>query len=792
MLVRSRDSELGRTDDTGTLVHDIEPGSVELRAVIPSLGEGTASLDVAPNTTAVTDIVLDEGGDVVEEATLHVAEMPGDVLPATYDGLTLRLQSGGEPVVATTLDEVRVDVPDGAGEEPRQRHLTRSFSVQEDGSIAVEDLEGVRYVLGLPTGQLTLIVQVVDAEGFTYVASRSFYLGRYRVRVKLTAPPSDPALDVAGVAVRAALLNSPLTYDAVSDAAGELTLPGVPPGVLSFVAHREAGGTHFYGAGSASVDGDKLATITLRATPDVIAGVSPITTTLDLTAPPGMRLASPAAPRRREAAARRVAPTASPPPARRAASAPAPAEVDVTAAEEDSNVADSGTLNIAQGTTQVTLKYTVSTIEYPSYVLAQSVYNDTWSIEVRGGSGGEQLFAIDRGVNSQLYVAPTWQGNGSTGEIQEELDVTALARDGDATLTLSADTMNVGDGELPTSVHATLGADPGLTIDAMTPDGSSGDHFSIPREGDGNRFHRTYDLDYTAPEDAEVTKVTAQLLLGSDAQTIVDEAPGGEHVTAVDDNTLRVQVTFGPETSSVASDPPSGSSLKYRFTIEAQKDGDTLSDEKEAAVRNALWRMPAQISRYGMRDEGHDDWAAKGTYEWLDENRFLITRVDDVSGEHGRNIGHQGHKTGRDIDMFHVFALPGGAASGAAAYDVLRRTVLAGLRGDSLAVDQVTEWASRTRTRFDQLIPRGDVDHIYYATGSATSSPAGGPGDPAITLADGWASALLRKGTVTATGGQHLSLGLGTWDNGDNDKLTFNALHNSHFHVHLNVSGGDE
>jgi hypothetical protein len=36
----------------------------------------------------------------------------------------------------------------------------------------------------------------------------------------------------------------------------------------------------------------------------------------------------------------------------------------------------------------------------------------------------------------------------------------------------------------------------------------------------------------------------------------------------------------------------------------------------------------------------------------------MVRAIDDISGEHGRNIGHTNHMHGTDIDMMRYITLP--------------------------------------------------------------------------------------------------------------------------------------
>jgi hypothetical protein len=67
----------------------------------------------------------------------------------------------------------------------------------------------------------------------------------------------------------------------------------------------------------------------------------------------------------------------------------------------------------------------------------------------------------------------------------------------------------------------------------------------------------------------------------------------------------------------------------------------------------------------------------------METNAALLTRINHISGEHGRDIGHSGHGLGTDIDIFHFWPVISGAnqdPSGGAVYDTLKRDALIALR----------------------------------------------------------------------------------------------------------------
>jgi hypothetical protein len=464
-----------------------------------------------------------------------------------------------------------------------------------------------------------------------------------------------------------------------------------------------------------------------------------------------------------------------------------PVTATATAASMSVPVRATATLSVPQGTASVRLSYLVSTVEYPYYVQAQSVYNDTWSVVVQAGSSGQQLFSISRQINSQLSVDPVWQPDGSTGEVGADIDTSSLTASGPADLTLFVSATNVGDSALATSVRATLGGGGLVTINSATPDvvsptDGNSSYYSVPRPGDVNRFTRTFDLDITKPDTASVQNVQVTLLNPGPAQMVLDEGVGSS-VVEVSPSLLRVRVTWAsPVTSSVQTDPPPSHELKFKFRVTVDDGGVAAFAEKESGLRQGLWRMPTGFSRFPavIRDPGGDDWASRATYNWLVANAGLMTAINDISGEHARDIGHDDHQRGTDIDIYHFYSF-GAGLSGGQNYAALRENVLLAATNSSDPTQQalieaartrVDGWIGGTRNGIDGLAANTSVTAVLYARGL----PGGG-------LPNGWAQQLLTTGQ-TRVNGQLFATGAPSWSN---TKYVPRNDHNDHAHVTLNV-----
>ncbi len=788
VIIRVDGVEKGITDASSAATIPLLPGSHTLEAVLPSLAIGQQAITVTAGQSNSITVLLDGNRDVIEPSQLTIDELVNGGLPLDTPTLTLRFLKNGATVPMTHLWEVELSSRD-PNFQPIQ--LTPSFHVTPSGTVATGDTYIVNNVLSTLESDAVVDVIASDARGFSYEAEVAFAPGLYTLNGQLAAPPSQPALPLGDIVLQATFGDG-ITKIVTSSSTGAFTLTQVPGGMLNLSGVTTSGGNVYNASAYVAVDGNQNLLVRPLGLTDILAGVVP----WEITPAPGAGLARPALGQAVVQTQRKTGSAETP---SHSPSAPATgARVIVLTASKGLPMTGSATLNVPKGTKQVVLKYTVSTAEYPEYVLSQSHYDDTWTLWVLASSGA-QLFSIGRSVNSQLYVPPTWNSAGSTGIIQEVIDVAQLAANADIQLTVYATATNVRDEAAGTMVDATLDFIKTITIDQITrdtvsPTNGASDHYSIPRSDEANTYQRHFDVTYTKPDDVNITNVKVELMAnGTVLQNVVDGAPGSAGIEVLNAKTLRIQVTFGNIASAVPSTPPPADQILYRFTLKGQDSSGTelKSEPKESPQFYALWRMPDGLPRYGTRDNGGDDWAAQATYTWLDNNRALVTKIDDISGEHARNIGHETHYDGKGIDMFHVYTFPGSGCgeSGARNYLCLEQSVLNALGGDATAKSNVAAWATQTRNRFDLLLNDGNVQHIYYTSGNITTTttltPTSALTPTLIKLDAGWARTLLQNGRYTNPDNIVLDLGIGTWTHTNDPRVTYNAIHNSHFHVTL-------
>jgi hypothetical protein len=799
VIVSVNGNELGTTQPDGTLSLQVPAGTLEVAAEYRPSNSGQTSVTLVPGETKQVDVVMAEGKELSENSVLTVDQLAASILDRNFTALTLRfLRSDGSTVSLKSLDFVTLEDAQGG----TYASVTQFFTLQPNGTLFLNDVNSFRNLLLARSGKILLSVHGDDVDGGVNAGTAEFFVSAYSITGNLAAPPSNPGLNKAGITITGSILNTDLVFTVVSDANGNFKFPLLPAGNFDFASETQQNGQFYYGQGTVVLNANKVLHINMLATEDLINGVAPFTVEnaggsnaeLD-----SKLMSASAAERRATAATRPFRPTASGLGILAPETEPTTVSVNVTAGQQNTPVTQKATFNVPQGTKTVNLTYTVQTDEYPYYVKQQSIYNDTWSIAVRGGSSGQQIFSEGRQINSQLTVSPVWQSDGTTGAIKKTFNVENLSAAGPTTLVLFASATNVGDSILPTRVSATLGPDSAVKITKITPDSSVPLNLhSIPRPAPNpdskNVFDRFFTLDISKPDGSTVKKLTVTLLGPGTLMTVVDEAPGGASVQQLNENSLRVRVSLKDKSSTVASQPPPAHLLKYHFKLVVTANGSDVSDEKDSGERRGLWRMPNGLARFSPasatvgRDDGGDDWCSRGAYNWLSANSSLfsttsssrITSINDISGEHGRNIGHSlSHFYGTDIDMFHFYTFPG-AGSGGENYAKLIEDVKAAVNttaAGQAARQRVTDWATKTRSGLDTLAAKTEVRQLIYANGWGY-----GPKHlNEIGLTGGWARALLTTGK-TSVGGSTLDLGLVAWSN---TKYIAANDHNDHVHLAL-------
>ena len=370
---------------------------------------------------------------------------------------------------------------------------------------------------------------------------------------------------------------------------------------------------------------------------------------------------------------------------------------------------------------------------------------------------------------------------------------------------------------------------------------NDGTYFSIPWTGGQNHYQRFFDVPFQVTEGG--VDVTDRVTISKATVEIDDPATGdilqapfdSPSVTILACGGAQVQVTFSGNAASAVKpiEPPTASHIIYKFVLTAEDPGTGATGSNAtpsaSAPMHPLWPLPPEFDgrRFGNNNElGGDAWVSTHTYVWMEAHANLLAAINDISGEHGYNLGHNQHGTGDDIDEMHPAwpSVTGGPGLGAEYYVKIVNWVLGALSANGQpntnagAQSGVRTWVDGTRHAVNALLAltgiQDQVNKIYYMIGcpvfvkaslSAADQPFWdapnvtvkgqkicftAPNSPhaQILLPEGWGQTILTTGTYDGQNPQHQPvsldyLHLSAWAPGS--RVTFNPTHDDHLHITL-------
>ncbi|HPT24941.1 MAG TPA: hypothetical protein PLZ95_00895 [Bryobacteraceae bacterium] len=387
---------------------------------------------------------------------------------------------------------------------------------------------------------------------------------------------------------------------------------------------------------------------------------------------------------------------------------------------------------------------------------------------------------------------------------QSEINLYPFNRTAPAAVKLQVEMTQLGNMGTAHNYAAALGLPlvGSLTRDPLPSGFSLGDgsYYSIPPQGGTNTFQRANSASVLQVPNWTIQRGKTTVLDGDVALGVSVDAPLGTddaarvrwRGTSTEINTYRdlgVRITFSPLASAISTAPPPAAEIQHQISVTAaDAEGRAVLGKATSENRHPLYLMPASMSdrRFGPRDRGGDNWCTRQTYLWIHNNSNLLTRINDISGEHARNIGHRSHFTGNMFDIYHFYTVPGAIPTSAGSnLQQLRRETAKALAGIVGSAQTVRDWVQAERTGLAALLQNTDVVRIYTAygaSGQAISVVKPDGSTVSITLPVGWQHDLLRTGQVS-----ELDLGVGAWTNASSPKLRFDDhfIHDDHHHVTL-------
>ncbi|MBE0603081.1 MAG: carboxypeptidase regulatory-like domain-containing protein [Deltaproteobacteria bacterium] len=427
--------------------------------------------------------------------------------------------------------------------------------------------------------------------------------------------------------------------------------------------------------------------------------------------------------------------------------------ITVSGAARDEVVSKDKVIVVAKDTRNVKVQATVSTAEYPTYTTQQSRYNDSW--EFKAMCGGT-IFEKSGSVNN------THADNG-THHYNKDIDVSAFTKSGPINCTISAKTVNIGDGVLPTTVSVSLGDAAGITINSarhvsglfQDTHGKKYFNISIPLSGhygiETEYWKWTIEVKYS-PKDAEIKKMKLELLYNNSVHAVTDNqifVPVG-----VDEGTLQATIDMPALSITPAGHVPASLQVTLKGNLKGKTE--SLTSNKVPAqflgslanesflplfeIRDVAPFLPSE-RRYGapatdirQDDEGGDGWGRGDMLAWLETGQggTLGLKFNDISGQNAwqevsggkwKSMGvHMAHKGGYDTDARYwdengdfTTAMNGagyGDSIKAAILEAWDEQVGAGGSGETKLI-KVINWIKANRNGLALLAVDSNIQDIY-------------------------------------------------------------------------------
>jgi hypothetical protein len=159
-------------------------------------------------------------------------------------------------------------------------------------------------------------------------------------------------------------------------------------------------------------------------------------------------------------------------------------------------------------------------------------------------------------------------------------------------------------------------------------------------------------------------------------------------------------------------------------------------------------------------------------------------KFNDVSGEHGRNIGHKSHDYGLDVDTLQFAVVPG-AVSGCDNFLRLRGLVLTATTSDDedevfLATSMVSDWILRQRSELQYHTGFSAIEKIISGLGEPAPKSSCSTSNNLGILDSDWLKRLITEGEIS----KPRSLVVGGLLP-PSKKLVYRSDHNDHNHLDI-------
>jgi hypothetical protein len=801
---------MGVTDKNGRATLRLKAGRHRIGVLQPDWRAGWENVEVVAYKTQTVRIRLTPDG----LATLFPRQIrfdQGPIFPPDLKSLSGAVYDD----LGRTVKLNKLEIRFRNGEQGAD--ISKMIEFLPDGKFRTRPGSDLGDLLGIDgTLRLSVYADILDGTSF-YEDELEFVVGRHRVDGRIVAPPSQPDMNVGGLTFKAVLIandtrfNQTISVRTASD--GSFILPNVPTGLVSIKLDQFFSKKTFYRINdSFYVISSTKVLFRILSIADEDAGYKQIQilqqarnrrSSLDNSSKSAAQIQKHLGPVRSGPIVR----------SRRVPSKAARSGLDIqrTSAEVfiegwSGDKKMRAKFSLPKGKRYLEVGYRVTQIDALCW---------GWGLDRCSGlgfritltSGGKTLFERNMediflnneilwdGIDEHEPPDDSWPlqpvGNqASTGYRTLLVDAQKSAENEDAEVVLEVEQigyLSFGSVARPLQIYADVSVRQFVANVVALNNPTDGELegpkevLSIPIDGKKNFYQKELELELFDPADIDVSaiqKVKVYGITGSNYCLFYE----GEVRKGSNARRFRFPVTFRDNGSKCRS-YSIGSDIRFEILVNVNYKNQSFEFLAYSPSYYPLWDMTGVKTYGGDKYPGGEKWAAKQTVDFLNWNDMPYTlRIDDISGEHGRNIEHKSHKYGTDVDVIQFWdaVLPGRRALGKEAYYAIRDIARKAAANDADALAQLKAAVLAQRAGMKAFLAYPDAEHIFV-----------GKGQNEGVLPEGWLKSLIIDGSFKPNGSAAL-VDIGTKEEGlkpkekkEENRITYDEIHWHHNHLRL-------
>lgn len=272
-FIKADNVSVSKTNANGQQTIDISASTEIVSVSQPPNYFGYATLTPGAGSQNLF-IEVGDSGELSADSTMRLDRLQHLMLPSDIQQFGIRFFQAEKPVHPDLIEVV--EYRDAAG--GKIVDITSLFTKRSDGAITAVPAQFFSKLDGM-NGKKLIFAQILDKDGVSHFSELPFYISRFKVLGKLSAPPSNPTLKVSGIPLTISILNTDIVFETESATDGSFPLPNLPAGNVSIRSQTTSGDVSYIAQGVAVLSGNTRLNVTLRGPADIAANIPVINST---------------------------------------------------------------------------------------------------------------------------------------------------------------------------------------------------------------------------------------------------------------------------------------------------------------------------------------------------------------------------------------------------------------------------------------------------------------------------------------------------------------------------------